>query len=84
MKNSGNERMIERKRSWKHKVKPCDDLDGALRRYNQENLELRKRKDETSRTGKCDMMNNSGKKKLDYLDETIIRVTVCVAFTNLN
>ena len=31
MKNSGNKRMIERKRSWKHKVKPCNDLDGALR-----------------------------------------------------
>ena len=25
MNNSGNERMIERKRSWKHKVKPCDE-----------------------------------------------------------
>ena len=36
--------MIERKRSWKHKVKPCNDLDGASRWYNQENLELRKRK----------------------------------------
>ena len=44
MKNSGNERMIERKRSWKHKVKPCNDLDGALRWYNRENLELQKEK----------------------------------------
>ena len=42
MKNSGNERMIERKRSWKHKVKPCHDLDGASRWYNRENLELQK------------------------------------------
>ena len=36
MKNSGNKRMIERKRSWKHKVNPCNDLDGASRRYNRE------------------------------------------------
>ena len=42
MKNSGNKTMIETKRSWKHKVKPCNDLDGALRWYNRENLELRK------------------------------------------
>ena len=53
----------KRKRSWEHKVKPCDDLDGASRRDNAENLELRKRKDEASRTEKCDMMNNSGKKE---------------------
>ena len=42
------------------------------------------KKDEASRTEKCDMMNNSGKKKLDHSDETIIRITVCVSFTNLN
>ena len=50
MKNSGNKRMIERKGSWKHKVNPCNDLDGASRRDNAENLELQKRKDEASRT----------------------------------
>ena len=76
--------MIERKRSWNNKVKPCNDLDGALRRYNRENLELRKRKDEASRTEKCDMMNNSGKKKLDHLDEAIIRIMLCLSFTSLN
>ena len=43
-----------------------------------------KEKDEASQTEKCDMMNNSGKKKLDHSDETIIRITVCVSFTNLN
>ena len=84
MKNSDNERMVERKRSWKHKVKPCNDLDGALRRYTRENMELRKRKDEASRTEKNDMMNNSRKKKLDHLDETTISITLCVSFTNLN
>ena len=44
MKNSGNKRMIERKGSWKHKVKPCDYLEGASRWYNWENLELQKEK----------------------------------------
>ena len=82
MKNSGNKRMIKRKRSWKHKVKPCDDLDGASWQDNADNLELRKRKDEASRTEKNDMMNNSGKKKLDHLDETRIRIILCVSFTN--
>ena len=43
-----------------------------------------KEKDEASRTEKNDMMNNSGEKKLDYLDETIIRITLCPSFTNLN
>ena len=76
--------MIKRKRGWKHKVKPCDDLDGASRQDNAENLELQKRKDEASRTEKNDMMNNSGKNKIDYLDETIIRITLCVSFTNLD
>jgi len=84
MENSSNKRMIKIKRSWKHKVKPCDDLEGASRRDNAENLELRKRKDEACRTEKCDMMNNSGKKKLDHLAETIIRITLCVSFSNLD
>ena len=43
-KNSGNKRMMKRKRSWKHKVKPCEDLDEASRLDNWENLELRKEK----------------------------------------
>ena len=30
-----------------------------------------------------DMMNNSVKKKLDHLDETIITIMLCVSFTNL-
>ena len=29
------------------------------------------------------MMNHSGKQELDHLDETIIRITLCVSFTNL-
>ena len=65
MKNSGNKRMIKRKRSWKHKVKPCDDLDGASRRDNAENLELWKRKDEASRTENYFIMNNLRKKRIE-------------------
>ena len=75
-------RMIERKRSWQHKVKPCDDLDGASRWDNRESLELQKERWSLSNR-ECDMMTNFGKKKLDYLDETIIRITLCVSFTNL-
>ena len=63
MKNSGNERMVERKRSWKHKVKPCDDLDGASWWYNRENLELRKENMNT-RTENYFIMNNLRKKEL--------------------
>ena len=44
MRNSGNKRMIKRKERWKHKVKPCNDLDGSSRRYNSESLELREKK----------------------------------------
>ena len=65
-------------------MKPCDDLEEASRRDKAENFEFQKRKDEASRTKKNDMMNNSGKKKLDHLDETIIRITLCASFTNLN
>ena len=64
MKNSGNKRMIKRKRSWKHKVKPCNDLDGASRWYSRENLELRKEKMNT-RTENYFIMNNLRKKRIE-------------------
>ena len=65
MKNSGNKRMMKRKRSWKHKVKPCNDLDGASRRCNRENLELRKRKRWNTRTMNYFIMNNLRKKRIE-------------------
>ena len=65
MKNSGNKRMIKRKRSWKHKVKPCNDLDGASRRCDRENLELRKRKRWNTRTENYFIMNNLRKKRIE-------------------
>ena len=49
-----------------------------------EKLGTPKKKRWNTRTEKCDMMNNSGKKKLDQLNETIIRITLCVSFTNIN
>ena len=65
MKNSGNERMIERNRSWKHKVKPCDDLYGASRRDNAENLELQKKNRWNTRTENYFIMNNLRKKRIE-------------------
>ena len=56
--------MIERKRSWKHKVKPCDDLDGASRRDNAKNLDLWKRKDETLEPRITSSGTISGRKEL--------------------
>ena len=84
IKKSGNKRMIERKRSWKHKVKPCNELDGASRWYNWENLELRKRKRWNTRTENYFIMNNLRKKRINRLDETRIRIMSCLSFTNLN
>ncbi len=84
MKNSSNKRMIERKGSWKHKVKPCDDLEGASQRYNRENLELRKRKDETLEPRITSSWTISGRKELNHLEEIKIRFIVCVSFTNFD
>ena len=64
MKNSGNKRMIKRKRSWKHKVKPCNDLDGASRWNTAENLELRKKNRWNTRTENYFIMNNLRKKRI--------------------
>ena len=47
----------------KHKVKPFNVLDGALQRYNGENLELRKENMNT-RTENYFIMNNLRKKEL--------------------
>ena len=40
------EYQTKRKRSWKHKVKPCNDLEGALRRNNVRKLGTLENKDE--------------------------------------
>ena len=65
MENSGNKRMIKRKRTWKHKVKPCTDLDGASWRYNRENLELWKKKRWNTRNENYFIMNNHRKKRIE-------------------
>ena len=61
--------------------KPCNDLDGALKWYNWNNLELRKEK-----------MNNlepriwyherTPEEGIKHLEETRIRITLRVSFTN--
>ena len=83
MKNSGNKRMIERKRSWKYKVKPCNDLDGASRRDNRENLELQKEKMNILEPRITSSGTISGRKELNHLEEIIIRFIVCLSFINL-
>ena len=65
MKNSAKQKndQTEGKRSWKHKVKPCGDLDGASRRDNAENLELRK-KDEQQEAKNLLLLNKLRRKGL--------------------
>ena len=78
MKHSGNKRMIERKRSWKHKVKPCSD---KMKLWN----DITKK---TWNSGKKDeqmksrILMNLRNKELNLLDETRIRITLCSSFTN--
>ena len=74
--------MIKRKRSWQHKVKPCDDLDGTSRRDNAENLELRK-KDEQHITEKLIPLRTPAE-RIKHLDETRTIIMLCVSFTNIN
>ena len=75
--------MIERKRSWKHKVKPCDDLDGASRQDNAEKHGTPEKKIWKTWNRECDMMNHS-RIIINHLDETRIRIMLCISFTNLN
>ena len=74
MKNSvkQNNDQTEGKRSWKHKVKPCDDLDESSRRYNAEKLGTPEKKDETNET---ENLMSLWDKELNLLDETRIRIT---------
>ena len=82
MKNSGNKRMIKRNGNLKRTPgEALQWLDEALKWYNWNNLELRKEK-----------MNNlepriwyherTPEEGINHLDETIIRITLRVSFTN--
>ena len=64
-------------------MKPCDDLDGASRRDNAENLELRK-KDEQQAAKNFIPPGQTLKERINHLDETRIRIMLCLSFTNLN
>ena len=59
--------MIERKGSWQHKVKPCDDLDGASRRDNAEKLGTPEKKDETIETK--NLMNLRNKELITWMKQ---------------
>ena len=71
MKNSGNKRMIKRKGKSKKGLweKPCSDQMELRGDIVERSWNSGKRKDEASRTEKCDMLNNSGTQKLYHLDE---------------
>ena len=69
----------EVKRSWEQKVKPWNDLDESSRRYNAEKLGNQEKKDETNETKNLKSLRN---KELNLLDETRIRITLCLSFTN--
>ena len=71
--------MIERKISSKHKVKPCNDLDGASRGDNAEKLGTPEKKDEQK---KSRILMNLRNKELNHLDETRIRIRLCLSFIN--
>ena len=76
--------MIEIKRSWKHKVKPCNDLGGASRRDNRENLELRRKKMNNLEPRITSSWIIFGRKELNHLEEIRIRFIVCLSFIKLN
>ena len=84
MKNSDNKRMMKRKGKLKRTPgEALQWLDEALKWYNRNNLKLRKEK-----------MNNlepriwyherTPKEGIKHLDETRIRITLRVSFTNLD
>ena len=75
--------MIKRKRSWKHKVKPCNDLDGASGRYNEKTLNSGKEKMKhlEPRMWHDEQLR---KEEIDHLEEIRIRFIVCLSFIKLN
>ena len=57
--------MIKRNRSWKHKVKPCNDLDGASQRDKAEKLGTPEKKRWNTRNENYFIMNNLRKKRIE-------------------
>ena len=71
----------KRKRSWEHKVKPCDDLDGASRQDNAENLELRKKVEQHITEKFIPVWTPV--ERIKHLDETRTRIMLCVSITHI-
>ena len=66
----------------KDKIETLQWLDGALKWYNWNNLELRKRKI-NQRDQEFIRHEKTPKEGIDHLDETRIGITLCLTFTNL-
>mgnify|MGYP005831116495 CR=1 FL=1 len=81
MKNSVKQKndQTEGKRSWNHKVKPCNDLDGSPWWW-----ELGTSGKEKMTQLKTENLMSLRNKELNLLDETRIRITLCLSFTNSN
>ena len=83
MENSGNKRMIKIKGSWKHKVKPCDDLEGDSDEMTEE-IELREKKRWKHLELEFIHQEQTPKEGITHLDEIRIRFIVCLSFIKLN
>ena len=84
MKNSGNKRMVKRKGKLKTAPgEPLQWLDEALKWYNWNNLELRKEK-MNNLEPKIWYHERTPEEGINHLEETRIRITLRVSFTNLN
>ena len=73
--------MIKRKRSWQHKVKPCNDY---MDLRDDESLELGEKKRWNNWKREFIHHEQTPKEGIYHLDKTRIRIMLCLSFTNLN
>ena len=64
------------------RFEPCDDSDGGSVEMAEEAWNSRKEKDENTLNRECDKMNNLRKEEIKPLEETRIRITLCLSSTN--
>ena len=69
------------KRSWKHKVNPCNDLDGSPWQFELGTPGKREDEQLTTRISHCE---RTPEERIHHLDEARIRIMLCVSFTNLS
>ena len=68
---------------WKNKIKACDDLDEGSDEMAEENLNSGKEKMKHLEL-EFIQEEQTLKERINHLDETRIRIMLCVSFTNLN